>query len=118
MAEQERCADSKSRSARKSGRARVRSRAAGLVAFVVVLVGLLAYQAHVEAQGVKRSKGVKSAKKGLGKTWVKIGGKIYGAKPDARGPIGGGGRLGRVLTLRGGLARQPRHGVQEASDQV
>ena len=26
----------------------------------------------------------------LGRTWVKIKGKIFGAKPDTRGPIGGG----------------------------
>ena len=26
----------------------------------------------------------------LGQTWVEIDGEIYGAKPDQRGPIGGG----------------------------
>jgi hypothetical protein len=34
------------------------------------------------------------------RTWVKIGGEIYGAKPDDRGPIGGG--PGYVNAVRGG----------------
>ncbi len=33
-----------------------------------------------------------------GPTWVEIGGQVYGAKPDARGPIGGGNGYRAVLT--------------------
>ena len=32
------------------------------------------------------------------RTWVKIKGEIYGAKPDGRGPIGGGKGYGQVFT--------------------
>jgi hypothetical protein len=31
-------------------------------------------------------------------TWVEIGGQVYGAKPDARGPIGGGSGYRAILT--------------------
>ena len=32
-----------------------------------------------------------------GKTWIESGGRIYGAKPDERGPIGGGKGYARVI---------------------
>jgi hypothetical protein len=35
---------------------------------------------------------------GLGQTWVEIGGNTYGAKPDERGPIGGGPGYNGVVT--------------------
>ena len=34
----------------------------------------------------------------LGKTWLEIGGVVYGAKPDERGPIGGGPGYGSIVT--------------------
>jgi len=34
----------------------------------------------------------------LGQTWVEIGGKVYGAKPDDLGPIGGGAGYTRIVT--------------------
>ena len=35
---------------------------------------------------------------GPGRTWVEIGGEIYGARPDERGPIGGGKGYRNVIT--------------------
>lgn len=37
-------------------------------------------------------------KEKLGKTWFEAGGKVYGAKPDQPGPIGGGDGYTRVLS--------------------
>ena len=34
----------------------------------------------------------------LGRTWAEVDGEVYGAKPDAQGPIGGGAGYGRVVT--------------------
>ncbi len=34
----------------------------------------------------------------LGRTWVEIGGEVYGARPDEVGPIGGGAGYQRVIT--------------------
>jgi hypothetical protein len=34
----------------------------------------------------------------LGQTWVEIGGEVYGAKPDAVGPIGGGPGYTKIVT--------------------
>lgn len=34
----------------------------------------------------------------LGQTWVEIGGEVYGAKPDATGPLGGGAGYTRIVT--------------------
>jgi len=35
---------------------------------------------------------------GMGQTWVEINGQVYGAKPDERGPIGGGEGYTRIIT--------------------
>ncbi len=97
MAEQKRYAgDSKLHTPRLAGAACMK-----LVAFVVIMGGLIACQAHLGAEGLKEglmTTSTKSGQKGYGQTWVQIGGKIYGAKPDARGPIGGGPGYKKIVT--------------------
>ncbi|MCD4699121.1 MAG: right-handed parallel beta-helix repeat-containing protein [Phycisphaerae bacterium] len=78
----------------------MRFRAVRIGALVVIMGGLMFCQAHVEAESIKDSKSVVavSEQKEPARTWVEIGGKIYGAKPDARGPIGGGAGYKMIVT--------------------
>ncbi len=101
MAEQKRHTDDfKFHAARMSGGACAGFRAARLAAFVAVLGGLIVCQTHLGAERAKEGSttSAKSGQKVPGKTWVQIGGKIYGAKPDARGPIGGGPGYEKIVT--------------------
>jgi len=51
------------------------------------------------ADAPERKQGKSMAdQRGLGRTWVEIDGTIYGAKPDERGPIGGGKGYIKVVT--------------------
>lgn len=98
IAEQERYVDFKLQAAWLSRGARAGFRAARLALLVVILGALMSCQAHVEAENAKDPKIAASGQEEPQQTWVRIGGKIYGAKPDARGPIGGGPGYKNLVT--------------------
>ena len=61
------------------------------VVFVAAVVLML-------ASGGVRAREDDALMPALGQTWAEIGGEVYGAKPDALGPIGGGQGYQRLLT--------------------
>jgi hypothetical protein len=60
----------------------------------IAIMTLLAGMASIAWSAVDKT----GAVPGMGQTWVEIDGQVYGAKPDERGPIGGGEGYTCIIT--------------------
>ena len=63
--------------------------------FLLVMTVLLCASC---TQQIGTWKGEYRTGRALGRTWVELGGEVYGARPDAVGPIGGGPGYARTVT--------------------
>lgn len=62
------------------------------------LVALLAHRIPALGKAPRRSSDVGLSSENSEKTWLEVGGKLYGARPDKRGPIGGGTGYSATIT--------------------
>lgn len=65
---------------------------------IALVVGALPGFGNTTASNHIKSEDIQSGNAPMDKTWIEIGGQIYGAKPDKTGPIGGGKGYSRLIT--------------------